>query len=87
MNLPKIEHAEVTLTEKNCIVIKMEEGWRFWNKADYRDENGEIREPEPKEIVYGRLGIYSPSTDFSLFVVIAESDIPTEPETEPQTTE
>ena len=85
--LPKIEHAKVTLNERGRVVIRMDDGWRFWRRNNYLDENGEMREPTPAELVCARFGVFSPTTDFSLFVVIAESDIPKEPETEPQATE
>lgn len=78
--LPKIEHADVTLNPRDRVIVKMEKGFVFWDRNDYRDENDELYEPTPRELVCSRYGVFSPLTDFSLFVVIAESEIPEIPE-------
>ena len=75
-NLPMIEHATVTLNERNRVVVQMDDGWVFWRRDLYIDENGEMYEPAPENILYSRYGVFSPSTDFTLFVVVAESDVP-----------
>ena len=74
--LPNIPHASVTLNERNRVVIRMNPGWVFWDRQDYIDENGDMYEPKPSEIGYSRYAVYSPTYDYSTFVVVAESDVP-----------
>lgn len=74
--LPVIPHADVSLNIYNRVVIRMDPGWVFWDRQDYIDENGDMYEPEPSEIGYSRYAVYSPTYDFSTFVVVAESDVP-----------
>jgi hypothetical protein len=78
--LPNIEQAKVTLNENGRVVVRMNDGFVFWDRNDYKDENGEMYEPTPKEVGFSRFGIFSPETDFSTFVVIAESEIPEIPD-------
>lgn len=74
--LPNIEHASVTLNEYGRVVIRMDAGWVFWDRNDYRDENGEVYDPPAEWICYSRYGVFSPQYDFSGFVVAAESEVP-----------
>lgn len=77
--LPTIEHATVTLNERNRVVIQMHDGWVFWDRNHFgTDENGNFIEPEfPEDIAYFRYGVYSPATDFAArIVVVAETDVP-----------
>lgn len=68
--LPNIEHATVTLNERNRVVIQMDEGWLFYRLDMYPEDT------PPEEICYSRYCVVSPATDFSLFVVVAEADVP-----------
>jgi hypothetical protein len=55
----------------------MHDGWVFYDRRDYTDENGDFREPELDEISYFRYGVFSPANDFdAIIVVVAESDVP-----------
>ena len=74
--LPNINHANVTLNERNRIAITMDEGWVFWDKEHYdKDENGNFTQPLPEEIICFRYGVYAPDTDFNnRIVVIAETE-------------
>lgn len=78
--IPTIEHATVTLNERNRLVVQMDDGWVFWDTrpyADLTDDEGNPREPLPEEISYFRYGVYSPSTDIAnCLIVVAESDVP-----------
>lgn len=74
--LPTIEHSAISLNKWNRVVVQMDEGYAFWDRNDYRDENGEMYEPTPNEKGYSRFGVFSLERDFSLFVVVAETDIP-----------
>lgn len=77
--LPTIEHATVTLNVRNRVVIQMDEGWVFWDRASFgTDENGNFIEPDaPEYISYSRYGVYAPNTDFDArIVVVAESEVP-----------
>lgn len=77
--LPTIPHADVTLNARNRVIISMDEGWVFWDRnhySDYTDDEGNPRDPFPEEISYYRWGSYSPATDFSCIIVVAEEDVP-----------
>lgn len=75
--LPVIEHATVSFNQWNRVVIQMDDGWVFYDKNDYRDENGELFDPEPDEICYSRYAVYSPEFDFDqYFVVVDETTVP-----------
>jgi hypothetical protein len=72
--LPKIEHADVTLNERNRVVIQMDEGWVFYRLDVFPDGA-----PTDKK-AYSSYGVLSLDYDYSNFIVIAESEIPEEPE-------
>ena len=78
--LPSIEHATVTLNERNRVVIQMDDGWVFYDANSYldlTDHFGNPRDPYPYEIAYFRYGVYGPTTDFdNRIVVVAESTVP-----------
>lgn len=78
--LPVIAHASVTLNVRNRVIIDMDDGWVFYDRADYADftdDEGNPREPYPEEISYFRWGSYAPDTDFDArIVVVAEADVP-----------
>ena len=69
-NLPKIEHAFVELNERNRVVVKMNDGYVFWRRDMYVDENGNIYEPTKEKLLYSSYGVFAPETNFDLFVVI-----------------
>ena len=74
MSLPNIPHATVSYNARGRVVIQMDEGWVYYNTesyADLTDDEGNPREPYPEEISYFRYGVYSPTTDFSVIVVVA----------------
>lgn len=71
-NLPKIEHAFVELNERNRIVVKMDDGYVFWRKDMYVDENGNMYEPPIEKLSYSSYGVFSPETNFNLFVVMVK---------------
>jgi hypothetical protein len=78
-SLPTIEHCTVNWLDDNAkqvVVLTMHNGWVYWDRRDYLDDDGNIRVPEPSEIGYSRSGNYPPSYDFSTIVVAAESDAP-----------
>lgn len=74
--IPNITHATATLNQWNRVVLRMNDGYVFWDRNDYRDEKGEMYEPTPEEIGYSRYGVFSQATDFSTFEEAAESDVP-----------
>ena len=74
--LPTIEHADVSLNPRNRVVIQMHDGWVFYCRWDYIDDDGNYREPELEEICYSRYGVFSPATDFDAIIVVAESEVP-----------
>jgi hypothetical protein len=77
ITLPNIPHATVTLNERNRIIVTMDNGWVFWDRNDYFDENGNIIEPTPDIMFYKRWGSFSPNSDLEYrLVVVAESDVP-----------
>lgn len=75
ITLPKIEHATVTLNVRNRVVIQMDDGWAFYDRADYgTDENGNYITPPAEEFIYSRYGVFAPDTDFDgRIVVVAET--------------
>lgn len=76
--LPTIPHADVTLNVRNRVVVQMHEGYVFWDRSlhtGFTDEEGNPRDPYPEEICYYRYGVFSPNKDFSLLVVVAESEV------------
>ena len=74
--VPDIPHADVSLYAGVRIIVRMDLGWVFWDRRDYTDENGNMYDPDPSEIGYSRFGIYPVSYDFSTFVVVDESTVP-----------
>lgn len=68
--LPVIEHADVTLNERNRVVVQMNEGWVFYRLDVFPDGA-----PTGKK-AYSKYGVLSLDYDYSNFVVIAESDVP-----------
>jgi hypothetical protein len=72
--IPNVTHATATLNQWNRVVLRMNDGYVFWDRNDYRDENGEMYEPTSEEIGYSRYGVFSPETDFSTFVIVKEDD-------------
>ena len=68
--LPVIEHATVTLNERNRVVVQMDEGWVFY-RLDMFPEG-----TPPERIAYSRYGVFSLEYDYSNFVVVSESDVP-----------
>lgn len=79
MSLPNIPHATVSYNQWNRVVIQMDDGYVFCAMQDYdglTDEDGNPREPYPEELAYYRYGVFSPATDFTRFVVEAETDVP-----------
>ncbi len=77
--LPVIPHADVTLNQWGRVVVQMNDGYVFWDRAlhtGFTDDEGNPRDPYPEEICYYRYGVFSPATDFSLFVVVPESEVP-----------
>lgn len=70
MNVPTIAHADVSINERGRVVIKMNEGYSFYDKAAYTQET------QPEDITYSKYGVFSPDTDFdSRFVVAADEEI------------
>lgn len=68
--LPTIEHATVTLNEWDRVVIQMDEGWVFYRLDEYPEGT------PADEYCYYTYGVYGQTFDFSLIVVVAESDVP-----------
>lgn len=80
MSTPIIEHATVTTNAYGRYNIVMDEGWVFYDLADYAgytDDDGNPREPYPDEISYSRAGYNYPTNyDFSTIRVVPEADVP-----------
>lgn len=76
--LPTIPHCNVHwLNDKKItVVLDMNDGWVYWDRRDYTDDDENIIEPDPSEIGYSRSGNYPSSYDFSTIVVVAESEVP-----------
>lgn len=70
IELPVIEHATVTLNQWDRVVIQMDDGYVFYRLDMYPEGT------PAEEICYSRYGVFSPDRDFSVFVVVAESDVP-----------
>jgi hypothetical protein len=68
--LPVIEHATVTLNERNRVVVQMHDGWVFYRLDTFPQGT------PPEDIAYSRYGVFSLEYDYSNFVVVAESDVP-----------
>lgn len=92
-NLPVIENATVEIYRNNYWKITANEGYVFWDRADYTDyETGMWREPAPEEIAYSRMCLCPQSIGVEAIeariVVVPEADVPadqifgTTPETE-----
>ena len=78
MSLPTLEHATITVNPVGRYNLIMDDGWVFWDRNDYRDENGDYYTPPDEELCYWR-AMYNlaTTTDFAArFVVVAESDVP-----------
>ena len=67
---PEIEHATITLNEWNRAVVQMDDGWVFYRLDIFPEDT------PAEEIAYSRYGVFSTEYDFSLFVVVAESEVP-----------
>lgn len=80
MSMPIIEHATITTNAYGRYNIVMNDGWVFYDLADYTrytDDEGNPREPYPDEIIYSRAGYNYPANyDFSTIRVVAEADVP-----------
>ena len=80
MSLPTVEHATVTLNRYGRIDFVMDNGYVFYDLADYAgytDDEGNPREPYPDEISYSRAGYSYPlNYDFSTIRVVAETEVP-----------
>ena len=68
--LPVIEHADVTLNERNRVVVQMHDGWVFYRLDMYPEGT------PPADICYSRYAVLSLEYDYSNFVVVAESEVP-----------
>ena len=75
ITLPNIPHATVTLNERNRVIIRMDDGWVFWDTRDF-GVGEDFVEPFPQDICYYRYGSFSPQTDFSTIIVVDETTIP-----------
>lgn len=84
MTKPEIAHADVSINERNRVVIQMHEGYSFYDKAAYEgltDEDGNAREPMPDEITYSQYGVFAPDTDFDArFVIVKDGEAPADNE-------
>jgi hypothetical protein len=74
--IPNLTNAEAYLNENNRVILQMNNGYVFWDRNDYRDENGEMYEPTPNEIIYSRYARLSPTRDFSTLEEAVEADVP-----------
>ena len=75
MTIPKITHADVSINERNRVVIQMHEGYSFYDRSAYEgltDEEGNTREPKPDEIAYSKYGVFAPDTEFDAHFVIVK---------------
>ena len=80
-NLPVIENATVEEFSTRMWKITANDGYVFWDRADYIDyETGMLREPAPEEIAYSRVGYYQRSIGVEAIeariVVVPEADVP-----------
>lgn len=75
ITLPNIPHADVSLNERNRVVIQMHAGWVFWDTTDF-GTGEDFVEPFPQDIFYYRYGVFSPQRDFSTIVVVDETTVP-----------
>lgn len=80
-NLPTIENATVEVAYTRMWKITANEGYVFWDRANYIDfETGMLREPAPEEIAYSRFGYYQQSIGIedieARIVVVPESEVP-----------
>ena len=84
MTIPEIAHADVSINERNRVVIQMHEGYSFYDRSAYEgltDEEGNAREPKPDEIAYSKYGVFAPDTDFNArFVVVKDGETPADNE-------
>lgn len=61
--LPKIEHATVTLNERNRVVVQMDKGWMFYRLDIFPEDTPD------EEIAYSEYGVFPIEYDFNLFVI------------------
>ena len=67
--LPVIEHATVNELDGR-VEIRMDSGWVFYRTDLYPEGFPE------EDISYFRYGVFSPQTDFTVFVIVDETTIP-----------
>lgn len=79
-NLPNIDNATVEVAYTRMWKITANEGYVFWDRADYVDETGDWVEPAPENISYSRYGYYQQSIGIEAIeariVVVPEADVP-----------
>ena len=81
--LPNIEHLTAVINKYGATAITADEGYVFYDKNDYlnlTDDEGNLREPFPEEILYSRYIVFPPSVSAaeieSRLVVVPESEVP-----------
>lgn len=72
--LPTLPHSDVSLTQYGRVEITMHDGYKFYDRRDYVDDEGNFRDPEPNEISYSRYGVFSPLNDFDAILVVVAED-------------
>lgn len=83
MSLPNIEHINATTNQYGSTVIQAEAGYVFYDRCDYEgltDEEGNLREPLPEEMLYFRYKVFARSVTAeeieARIVVLPESEVP-----------
>jgi hypothetical protein len=80
-NMPNIPNTTIEVVYTNYWKITTNEGYVFWDRADYIDyETGMLREPAPEEIAYSIMCLCPQSIGVEAIeariVVVPESDVP-----------
>lgn len=65
-DLPKIEHAEVNLNERNRVEVKMHDGYVFYRLDSYPEGTPQ------EDICYSTWGSFSPTTDIKNILIVVE---------------
>lgn len=63
MTIPTILHADVSLNERNRAVIRMHEGYSFYDRQSYDGI-------ETDEITLSKYAVFAPDTDFDARIVV-----------------
>lgn len=69
MKEPIILHADVLINERGRVVIRMREGYSFYDQQAYDNKESEC-------ITYSKYGVFAPDVDFNnRIIVVSDEDL------------